>query len=110
MRSRAKRGNQNDERTRERHRNCVNLRDVWLKCRIMSHGGQTASISPGILDPIGKPVATAHDQSPAQKDFVVPYGIGSVLGFGGMGIPSWASWRFWASRFQPAERVREALM
>src|SRR5258708_35938117 len=63
MRSRAKRGNQNDERMRERHRNCVNLRDVWLKCRIMSHAGQTASTSPGILDPIGKPVATAHDQS-----------------------------------------------
>jgi hypothetical protein len=29
----------------------------------MSHAGQTASTSPGILDPIGKPVATAHDQS-----------------------------------------------
>src|SRR6266849_10656199 len=63
MRSRAKRGNQNDERMRVRHRKCVNLRDVWLKCRIMSRAGQTASTSPGILDPIGKPVATAHDQS-----------------------------------------------
>src|SRR5712692_11911144 len=62
MRSRAKRGNQNDERMRERHRNCVNMRDVRLKCRIMSHVGQTASTSPGILDPIEKPAATAHDQ------------------------------------------------
>src|SRR5260370_10986614 len=101
MRSRAKRGNQNDERTRERHRNCVNIRNVRLKCRIMSHAGQTASTSPGILDPIGKPVATAHDQSPAQKDFVVPYGIGSVLAFAGMWISSWASWRFWASPLSP---------
>src|SRR5713226_2081112 len=67
MRSRAKRGNQNDERMRERHCNCVNLRDVWLKCRIMSHVGQTASTSPGILDPIGKPVATAHDQSASDQ-------------------------------------------
>src|SRR5712692_266925 len=67
MRSRAKRGNQNDERMRERHCNCVNLRDVRLKCRIMSHVGQTASTSPGILDPIGKPVATAHDQSASDQ-------------------------------------------
>src|SRR5260370_27232938 len=108
MRSRAKRGNQNDERMRERHRNCVNMRDVWLKCRIMSHAGQTASTSPGILDPIGKPVATAHDQSAYDQsaydltcftlaDMVrcgaalrrlatesTSNGIGSVLGFGGM--------------------------
>lgn len=38
------------------------MREVLLKCRIMSHIVQTASTSPGILDPIGKPAATAHDQ------------------------------------------------
>jgi hypothetical protein len=79
----------------------------------MSHAGQTASTSPGILDPIGKPVATAHDQSASDQpasdqpasdltrftlaDMVrcgaavrrlatesTSNGIGSVLGFGGM--------------------------
>src|SRR6202022_1219522 len=33
----------------------------------MSHVGQTASSSPGISDPIGKPAAAAHDQTASDQ-------------------------------------------